>query len=164
MEENMKIHDFSTNLGRNPLLTLLLHVSLSRIALSLSLKIKKISKTMNRISEKWEKSYLYGWICHVRLKGTTFAWSKWPWNPTLATRWLPHSLILLNSLKRAGSEQTLCSLELSCLSELGSLQASWLCILVDFLVLACIFLHKKDRVSHIKHKWHICIKLELFYR
>ncbi|AES80116.1 hypothetical protein MTR_7g076780 [Medicago truncatula] len=34
MEENMKIHDkihnFSTNLGKNPLLTLLLHVSLSR--------------------------------------------------------------------------------------------------------------------------------------
>jgi len=41
MEENMKIHDkthdFSTNLGKNALLTLLLHVSLSRNAPLLSL-------------------------------------------------------------------------------------------------------------------------------
>jgi len=45
MEEKMKIHDkihdFSTNLGKNPLLTFFLHVSLSRNALSLSLKIEK---------------------------------------------------------------------------------------------------------------------------
>jgi len=47
MEEKMKIHDVSTNLGKNPLLTLLLHVSLSRNAPSLSLKIGKISKRMN---------------------------------------------------------------------------------------------------------------------
>jgi hypothetical protein len=49
MEEKMKIHDkihdFSTNLGKNPLLRLLLHVSLS-------LKIGKISKTMNRFLKK----------------------------------------------------------------------------------------------------------------
>jgi len=44
MEENMKIHDFSTNLGKNPLLTLSLHVSLSRNALSLFLKIRKYLK------------------------------------------------------------------------------------------------------------------------
>jgi len=46
MEEKMKIHDkihdFSTNLGKNPLLTLLLHVSLSRNALSLSKNRKNI--------------------------------------------------------------------------------------------------------------------------
>jgi len=42
MEEKMKIHDFSTNPGRNPLLTLLLHVSLSRNALSLSKNRKNI--------------------------------------------------------------------------------------------------------------------------
>jgi len=44
MEEKMKIHDFSTNPGRNPLLTLLLHVSLSRNALSLSKNRKKCQK------------------------------------------------------------------------------------------------------------------------
>jgi len=50
MEEKMKIHgkihDVSTNLGKNPLLTLLLHVFLSRNAISL--KIGKMSKEMKK--------------------------------------------------------------------------------------------------------------------
>jgi len=54
MEQKMKIHDkihdVSTNLEKNPLLTLLLHVSLSRNALSL--KIGKIAKRMKKIPQK----------------------------------------------------------------------------------------------------------------
>jgi hypothetical protein len=54
MEEKMKIHDkihdVSTNLGKNPLLTLLLHVSLSRNVLSLSKNQKN--------SKKNEEEYL----------------------------------------------------------------------------------------------------------
>ena len=55
MDEKMKIydkiHDFSTNLGKNPHLTLLLHVVLSRNALSL-LKIGKTTKRMKKIPQK----------------------------------------------------------------------------------------------------------------
>jgi len=56
MEEKMKIHDkihdVSTNLGKNLLLTLLLHVSLSRNALSLS----KNRKNIKKIEEEYLKN------------------------------------------------------------------------------------------------------------
>jgi len=50
MKIHDKIHDDSTNLGKNPLLTLLLHVSLSRNALSLSL-----SKNQKNIKKNEEE-------------------------------------------------------------------------------------------------------------
>jgi len=52
MKIHDKIHDFSTNLGKNPLLTLLFHVVLSINSLSLSLKIGKIAKRMKKILQK----------------------------------------------------------------------------------------------------------------
>jgi len=60
MEENMKIHDVSTNLGKNPLLTLLLHVSLSRNVPSLSLsKSRKNIKKNEEESLKNERKAIY---------------------------------------------------------------------------------------------------------
>jgi len=67
MEEKMKIHDVSTNVEKNPLLTILLHVSLSRNALSLSKNRKNIKKNEEEYLKKWEKSYLFCWIYPVHL-------------------------------------------------------------------------------------------------
>jgi len=56
----MKIHDVSTNLGKNPLLTLLLHVSLSRNVPSLSLsKSRKNIKKNEEESLKNERKAIY---------------------------------------------------------------------------------------------------------
>jgi len=52
MEEKMKIHDVSTNVEKNPLLTILLHVSLSRNALSLSKNRKNIKKNEEEYLKK----------------------------------------------------------------------------------------------------------------
>jgi len=52
MKIHDKIHDVSTNLGKNLLLTLLLHVSLSRNALSLS----KNRKNIKKIEEEYLKN------------------------------------------------------------------------------------------------------------
>jgi len=60
MKINDKIHDFSTNLGKNPLLTLLLHVVLSRNVLSLS-KNRKNSKKNEEDSPKMREK-LFIWL------------------------------------------------------------------------------------------------------
>ena len=61
VEEKMKIHDkiqdFSTNLGKNPLLTLLLHVSLSKNVLSLY-KSEKYQKQRMGFSKN-ERNAIY---------------------------------------------------------------------------------------------------------
>ena len=53
-----KIYDFSTNLGKNLPLPPLPCVSLSRNALSLSLKTRKNVFLTIHLLKKWEKSYL----------------------------------------------------------------------------------------------------------
>ena len=106
MEEKMKIHDkihdLTTNLGKNPLLTLLLHVSLSRNALSLSKNREKKNQKQSMDSlEREEKSIYIGTICARSLKRAEVASSERLKILPLAIEKLPRSLILLRSLKQA---------------------------------------------------------------
>jgi len=61
MKIHDKIHDVLTNLGKNPLLTLLLHVSLSRNSpsLSLSKNHKNIKKNEENSPKMREKLFIW---------------------------------------------------------------------------------------------------------
>jgi len=102
MKIHDKIHDLTTNLGKNPLLTLLLHVSLSRNALSLSKNREKKNQKQSMDSlEREEKSIYIGTICARSLKRAEVASSERLKILPLAIEKLPRSLILLRSLKQA---------------------------------------------------------------
>ena len=59
MKIHDKIHDVSTNLGKNPLLTLLLCVSLSRNAFSLSKNWKNSKKNEEDPPKMREKLFIW---------------------------------------------------------------------------------------------------------
>jgi len=175
-----KIHDISTNLGKNILLTPLLCVSLTRNVIFLSLKTRKCNKTVKRFKGKREKAIYMGWVRANSLQASRSRLSELPKNPTMAFERLPrgrYPLTLLNlalSMLEASWERILHFLSGQnslkrtdlALSELAfsskrvglllfgtfSLKRVWLGLESGFLVIACNFQHDLSRVRHIKPK------------